>query len=84
MLSAVLRGTTSLLERSPIGQPCPPDGPPAPERDGYISSACGEDRDLRMQVETLLDAHDEADEFLASPTVAREGRHQLDKSLHSA
>jgi len=40
-----------------------------PERDGYVASACGEDRELRAQVQALLAAHDEAGEFLASPTV---------------
>jgi hypothetical protein len=39
------------------------------ERSGFVAAACGEDRELRAQVHALLNAHDEAGEFLASPTV---------------
>ena len=39
------------------------------ERSGFVAAACGDDRDLRSQVHALLNAHDEAGEFLASPTV---------------
>ncbi len=39
-----------------------------PERRSAVDAACGEDRELRAQVEALLNAHDEAGEFLASPT----------------
>ncbi len=40
----------------------------APDRDRRLAVLCGEDRELRSQVETLLAAHDEAGEFLDSPT----------------
>ena len=40
-----------------------------PERSGLVAAACGEDEQLRAQVQALLKAHDEAGEFLASPTV---------------
>ncbi len=40
-----------------------------PERNSFVAAACGQDRDLRAQVEALLAAHDEAGEFLASPTM---------------
>ncbi len=40
-----------------------------PERNSFVAAACGQDRDLRAQVEALLAAHDEAEGFLASPTM---------------
>ena len=40
-----------------------------PQRMSFVAAACGEDRELRAQVEALLAAHDEAGEFLASPTM---------------
>ena len=39
------------------------------ERRDYVASVCSGNRDLRMQVDALLAAHDEAGEFLVSPTV---------------
>ncbi|MDX1393478.1 MAG: protein kinase [Gemmatimonadota bacterium] len=42
---------------------------PAPERERYVASACGEDEPLRAEVERLLRGHEEAGEFLASPTI---------------
>jgi len=39
-----------------------------PGRTGVVEAACGEDRELRAQVEAMLAAHDEAGEFLSSPT----------------
>jgi serine/threonine protein kinase len=41
-----------------------------PDRDGFVAAACADDDRLRAQVQALLKAHDEAGEFLASPTVA--------------
>ena len=38
------------------------------ERTQFVAAACGDDADLRAQVEALLAAHDQAGEFLASPT----------------
>jgi serine/threonine protein kinase len=35
-----------------------------------VAAACGDDAELRVQVEALLAAHDQAGEFLASPTGA--------------
>jgi len=40
------------------------------ERTHFVAAACGDDAELRAQVEALLAAHDEAGEFLASPTGA--------------
>jgi serine/threonine protein kinase/Tol biopolymer transport system component len=39
-----------------------------PEQARFVAVACGEDNELRAQVEGLLAAHSEAGEFLASPT----------------
>src|SRR5262245_31730950 len=40
-------------------------------RAAYLERACGGDADLRRRVERLLEAHDQADSFLAAgPTVA--------------
>ena len=39
-----------------------------PERDAYMEGACGEDVDLRKEVEEMLRAHEEAGDFLAAPT----------------
>jgi len=38
------------------------------EREGYLAQACGQDSQLRQQVESLLSAHQEAGAFL-QPTV---------------
>ena len=38
--------------------------PTAEARDQYLAEACGEDRNLRAQVESLLAAHAEAGDFL--------------------
>ena len=50
-----------------------------PERSGFVAAACGEDQQLRAQVQALLSAHDEAGEFLASPTVP-----EADKAARAA
>ena len=39
-------------------------------RAAYLDRACAADPDLRCQVESLIDAHDRAGRFLASPTVS--------------
>ena len=39
------------------------------ERRAYLDGACGSDADLRIQVEVLLEAHDQAGSFLISPEV---------------
>src|SRR5262245_21668226 len=39
------------------------------ERDGYLAEACGDDDDLRREVESLLAAHEDAGSFLHSPAV---------------
>ncbi len=39
-----------------------------PERSRFVAAACGDEGQLRAQVEALLAAHDEAGEFLTMPT----------------
>jgi serine/threonine protein kinase/Tol biopolymer transport system component len=39
-----------------------------PDRTAFVAAGCGDDGQLRAQVEALLAAHDEAGEFLARPT----------------
>src|SRR5215510_11058990 len=39
------------------------------EREGFLAEACGEDDDLRREVESLLAAHEDAGSFLQSPAV---------------
>ena len=41
------------------------------ERAVYLNQASGGDAGLRLQVERLLDAHPQAKDFLAEPTVDR-------------
>ena len=38
------------------------------ERDAYMEGACGDDVELRKEVEAMLRAHEEAGDFLAAPT----------------
>src|SRR5262245_34944509 len=38
-------------------------------RDGFLAEACGDDADLRREVESLLAAHEDAGSFLQSPAV---------------
>jgi serine/threonine-protein kinase len=40
---------------------------PLPERAAFLRSACGDDETLRREVESLLQAHDQADDFLSTP-----------------
>src|SRR5262245_55794321 len=44
----------------------------AEARAAYLDRACAADPELRRQVESLIDAHDRAGRFLASPTVSFE------------
>jgi len=46
---------------------------PPEKRAAFLGAACGTDTELRKAVESLLSAHDEADEFLAKPTVSLVG-----------
>jgi len=39
------------------------------EREGFLVGACGNDADLRCEVESLLAAHEDAGAFLQSPVV---------------
>src|SRR5262245_56391404 len=39
------------------------------EREGFLAEACGDDDDLRCEVESLLVAHEDAGSFLQSPAV---------------
>ncbi|MBI4500454.1 MAG: serine/threonine protein kinase, partial [Gemmatimonadetes bacterium] len=41
---------------------------PESDRNGFLSATCGEDRELRTEVEALLAAHEDAGAFLTSPT----------------
>ena len=43
--------------------------PSARQRRTAMAAACGEDSELRQQVEILLDAHEQAGSFLGSPVV---------------
>ncbi len=42
---------------------------PGPARQAYLSSVCGDDTALRAQVEALLQANDEAGDFLETPVL---------------
>src|SRR5262245_39799902 len=39
------------------------------EREGFLAEVCGDDADLRREVESLLAAHDDAGQFLQAPAV---------------
>ncbi len=41
---------------------------PQGERSAFLDAACGSDTKLRADVEELLAAHDNAEDFLGSPT----------------
>jgi len=38
-----------------------------PERDAFIAQACGDDEELRREVESLIASHEEADSFIEQP-----------------
>ncbi|TKJ34460.1 MAG: hypothetical protein CEE38_18110 [Planctomycetes bacterium B3_Pla] len=44
----------------------------AAERGAYLDGACGEDADLRMEVEELLKAHGQAGDFMEAPALETE------------
>ena len=46
---------------------------PPVERERYLAQACGEERELRRQVDSLLQAQSEAGSFLHQPVVTPEG-----------
>src|SRR2546423_12029222 len=45
---------------------------PAHERAAWISRVCGDDAELRHEVESLLVAHEQADDFIESPALESE------------
>ena len=49
------------------------DKAPPEERERYLAQACGEERELRRQVDSLLQAQSEAGSFLHQPVVTPEG-----------
>jgi predicted ATPase len=42
---------------------------PPESRSAFLEGACGDDQDLRQEVDSLLAAHDEAGEFIATPAI---------------
>ncbi|MBI1967273.1 MAG: serine/threonine protein kinase, partial [Gemmatimonadetes bacterium] len=42
---------------------------PEPDRNGFLTATCGDDQQLRAEVEALLAAHDDAGGFLGTPTL---------------
>ena len=42
---------------------------PTAERTGYVNAACYQDEELRGEVRSLLQSHEQSDEFLANPLV---------------
>ncbi len=57
---------------------------PLSERERYLASACGEDAALRAEVERLLRGHEEAGDFMGSPTIDREGLARSDEGEGAA
>ena len=57
----------------------------AAERAAYLDRACGADAALRLRVERLLEAHPQAQDFLAEPAVDRDqfNLHDADRDLTS-
>ena len=45
----------------------------AGERDRYVHQVCGDNANLLSQVEQLLKAHDQADDFLEKPALDADG-----------
>jgi hypothetical protein len=41
------------------------------DRQKVINEACGEDKSVRGEVESLLSSHDSADSFMETPAIAR-------------
>ena len=42
-----------------------------PERRSFVNEACGDDKSLLVEVESLLASHDNAESFLETPAVAK-------------
>ena len=42
----------------------------ANEREGFIKNACGADENLRSEINSLFEAHDEAERFIETPALA--------------
>jgi len=40
-------------------------------REGFLAEACGDDEDMRREVESLLAAHEVAGTFLQAPSVEK-------------
>src|SRR5689334_16989834 len=69
------------------------ESPSGPARAALLDSSCGDDAELRRQVEVLLKAHDDAGSFLDHPplgaetpgdaTVARPGGPEAEAEGHS-
>src|SRR5215470_11676108 len=51
---------------------------PGEEREGFLAEACGDDDDLRREVQSLLAAHEDAGSFLQSPAVEGAAREIVD------
>src|SRR6185436_4515534 len=58
---------------------------PRESRSAFLSGACGADEDLRLEVESLLDAHERAGDFVAGPgtnvAAAWLARHEEEEAL---
>src|SRR5262245_26737526 len=53
------------------------------ERESFLAEACGDDDDLRREVESLLAAHEDAGTFLQSPAVEVAARETITDELTS-
>ena len=52
------------------------------DRADYLDHACGDDAELRRQVERLLEAHAQAADFMARPAVERPEDDAIDREPH--
>ena len=55
----------------------------AAERAAYLDQACGEDADLRAQVEALLSSHQDSSQFLETPAAAGDSATDMTLVSHS-
>src|SRR5688572_20397812 len=53
------------------------------ERDNYLRDACGADDALRLEVQSLLDSHAEAERFLEKPALELVDRRDTASMSHS-
>src|SRR5262245_5617167 len=53
------------------------------EREGFLAEACGDDADLRREIETLLAAHEDAGAFLQAPAVEFAAREIITEEVTS-